>query len=348
MFGPGRHFTRLRAAFETSKSTNYVAQNRLTGLLSPHLIGIIYRVQAMGKLRAEFNLEASVVMNPDVTAFFDPQTNTITYVVRDPHSQAAAIIDPVLDYDPKAGRTSTTSADKVIAYVREQRLEIRWILETHAHADHLTAAPYLKDALGGQSAIGKHIVTVQETFKALFNAEGSFQTNGSQFDVLLAEDDTFDIGALKGRVMHTPGHTPACSTYVIGDAAFVGDTLFMPDYGTARCDFPGGDAATLYRSIQRLFALPSKTRLFMCHDYLPVGRQIYRWETTVAEEKVSNIHFGTGHSETDFVKMRIARDATLEMPVLLLPSVQVNMRAGNLPPPEGNGVSYLKIPVNAL
>ena len=289
---------------------------------------------------------------PEVKAFFDLQTNTISYVVRDPAGPAAAIVDSVLDYDPKSGRTSTSSADKMIAYVQKHGLEVRWILETHVHADHVTAAPYLKGKLGGKTAIGSQITKVQTVFKKLFNVEDSFKTDGSQFDVLFAAGDTFEIGALTGRVLHTPGHTPACATYVIGDAAFAGDTLFMPDYGTARCDFPGGDAATLYQSIQKVFALPPETRLFMCHDYLPEGRETYHWETTVAEEQASNVHVGakahSGSSESSFVAMRRERDATLDMPVLLLPSVQINMRAGALPPPEDNGTSYLKIPVNAV
>ncbi|MEQ9109565.1 MAG: MBL fold metallo-hydrolase [Rhodospirillaceae bacterium] len=289
---------------------------------------------------------------PNVKAFFDSETNTISYVVRDPASSAAAIIDSVLDYDPKSGRTSTTSANKIITYIQEHGLNVRWILETHVHADHVTAAPYLKGKLGGQTAIGSQITKVQQVFKKLFNVEDSFKTDGSQFDVLLAEGDTFEIGHLTGRVIHTPGHTPACSTYVIGNAAFVGDTLFMPDYGTARCDFPGGDAATLYQSIQKVFALPPETRLFMCHDYLPEGRETYQWETTVAQEQSSNVHVGatapSGSTESAFVAMRQKRDATLDMPVLLLPSVQVNMRAGAMPPPEGNGISYLKIPLNAV
>lgn len=289
---------------------------------------------------------------PGVKAFFDPETNTVSYVVRDPTSKAAAIIDSVLDYDPKSGRTSTPTADKIISYVQEHDLEVRWNLETHVHADHVTAGPYLKGKLGGQTAIGAHITKVQAVFRKLFNVEDRFKIDGSQFDVLFADGDTFEIGALKGRVIHTPGHTPACLTYIIGDAAFVGDTLFMPDYGTARCDFPGGDAAMLYRSIQKVFALPPETRLFMCHDYLPEGRDTYSWETTVAEEKANNIHVGAkasaGGSEADFVKMRAARDATLDMPVLLLPSVQINMRAGAMPPPEDNGLSYLKIPLNAV
>jgi glyoxylase-like metal-dependent hydrolase (beta-lactamase superfamily II) len=257
-------------------------------------------------------------------------------------------VDPVLDYDPKSGRTATDSADKLIEFLRVEKLKVEWILETHAHADHLTAAPYLREKVGGRTAIGEHIKTVQAIFAKVFNFETDFRTDGSQFDHLFKDGETFSIGALEGRVLHTPGHTPACLTYLIGDAGFVGDTLFMPDYGTARCDFPGGDAATLYRSIHKLFALPEATRLFMCHDYMAPGRDAYAWETTVGDEKAKNIHVGGGATEADFVRMRTERDATLSMPVLILPSVQVNIRAGQFPPPESNGVSYLKIPLNAL
>ncbi len=288
-----------------------------------------------------------VTSRPEVKGFFDPVTSTISYVVADPASKRAAIIDSVLDYDPKAGRTSTHSADAVITYVREQGVSIDWHLETHAHADHLSAAPYLKEKLGGQIAVGEHIATVQQTFKKIFNAEAAFATDGRQFDHLFRDGETFRIGELSARVMHTPGHTPACVTFVIGDVAFVGDTLFMPDYGTARCDFPGGDARTLYRSIHKLFALPAHTKLYMCHDYQPGGRAPL-WQTTVAQERENNIHVHQGVSEDAFVAMRTARDKTLDMPVLILPSVQVNMRAGRLPPPEDNGVSYLKIPLNQL
>jgi glyoxylase-like metal-dependent hydrolase (beta-lactamase superfamily II) len=285
---------------------------------------------------------------PQVETFFDETTFTATHLVVDPASGRAAVVDTVRDYDPKAGRTSSESADRLIAHVREKGYEVEWLLETHCHADHLTASPYLKDKLGGRVAIGEHIRTVQKTFKAIFNAEPSFATDGSQFDRLFADGDTFKIGALEGRVIHTPGHTPACITYVIGDAAFVGDTLFMPDYGTARCDFPGGDAATLYRSIQKIFALPGETRLFLCHDYKAEGRDEFVWQTTVGEEAAHNKHVHRGVAEEAFVRMRTERDATLDMPVLILPSVQVNMRAGHLPPPEDNGVSYLKIPLNQL
>jgi len=289
----------------------------------------------------------AVASQPAVKAFFDAATFTVTYVVADPATKRAVVVDSVLDYDPKSGRTGHASADQVIAFVQDGGLTIDWILETHAHADHLTAAPYLKSKLGGRIAIGEHIKTVQGVFKTLFNAEPAFATDGSQFDHLFKDGESFRIGELEARVMHTPGHTPACLTYVIGDAAFVGDTLFMPDYGTARCDFPGGDAATLYRSIRKVLSLPPATRLFMCHDYMPGGREV-RWETTVAAERRENVHVRDGISEQEFVAMRTKRDATLDMPVLILPAVQVNMRAGELPPKESNGISYLKIPLNAL
>lgn len=286
-------------------------------------------------------------MKPIVKAFFDPATWTVTYVVYEKQGSAAAIVDSVLDYDPKSGRTRTTSADQLIDFVREQDLEVAWILETHAHADHLSAAPYLKKQLGGKIAIGGDIKTVQDVFKRVFHLEQEFRTDGAQFDHLFADAETFAIGNLQAQAMATPGHTPACMAYRIGDAVFVGDTLFMPDVGTARCDFPGGSAPTLYHSIRKLLALPSETRLFMCHDYPPAGRQP-TWETTVAAQRSGNVHVRDGISEEDFVAMRTKRDATLEMPVLILPSVQVNIRAGEMPPPEGNGVSYLKIPLNAL
>lgn len=287
-------------------------------------------------------------MRPDIAAFFDEATFTVSYVVSDPQSKSAAIIDSVLDYDPKSGRTSTASADRIIAHVRDAGLTVDWILETHAHADHLTAAPYLKKALGGKTAIGEHIAAVQKTFADIFNLEPGFDTDGTQFDHLFADGDTFEIGNITGRVIHTPGHTPACVAYVIGDAAFVGDTLFMPDFGTARCDFPGGDSRVLYRSIHKLFSLPDDTRLFMCHDYKAPGRDTYEWETTVAKERAENIHVHKGIDEDGFVTMRTERDATLDMPTLILPSVQINIRAGDLPPTEENGVAYLKIPINAL
>ena len=289
-----------------------------------------------------------MTQKPDVKAFFDPATNTVSYVVCDPQTKQAAIVDSVLDYDPKSGRTSRASADAVIAYVREQGLTVQWILETHVHADHLSAAPYLKDQVGGTLAIGSNIRTVQDVFGKVFNAGTEFARDGSQFDRLFEDGERFMLGRIEAKAIHTPGHTPACMTYVIGDAGFVGDTLFMPDYGTARCDFPGGDAHQLYRSIQTLYALPDETRLFLCHDYLPEGRDTYQWETTIGAQKAGNIHVHQGVSEEAFVAMRTARDATLAMPVLILPSVQVNMRAGHMPPAEDNGLTYLKIPVDAL
>ncbi|MGP1395687.1 MAG: MBL fold metallo-hydrolase [Inquilinaceae bacterium] len=287
-------------------------------------------------------------MTPRVTGFFDEATNTVSHVVAEPDGSHCAIVDPVLDYDPKSGRTQTGSADRIIAHVRDQGLTVDWILETHAHADHLTAAPYLKETLGGRIGIGAHITDVQAIFGDVFNAEPEFAKDGSQFDRLFKDGDTFTIGTMEVRVMHTPGHTPACITYVAGDAAFIGDTLFMPDYGTARCDFPGGDAATLYRSIRKVLSLPPETRLFLCHDYKAPGRDRFAWETTVADERAHNVHVHDGVSEADFVAMRTERDKTLSMPALILPSVQVNMRAGVPPPPEDNGTTYLKIPLNAL
>jgi glyoxylase-like metal-dependent hydrolase (beta-lactamase superfamily II) len=285
---------------------------------------------------------------PIIRAFFDPETFTVTYVVHDAETQCAAVIDSVFNFDPASGRTSLRSADKVIAYVREQGLTVEWLLETHAHADHLSAAPYLQDKLGGKIAIGEHIVTVQKVFGTLFNAGTEFQRDGSDFDHLFADGDRFKIGNLDVTVLHVPGHTPACIAYVIGDAVFVGDTLFMPDYGTARTDFPGGDARKLYQSMRRLLSLPETTRLFMCHDYLPEGRDKYVWETTVAAERKGNIHAHDGVTEDEFVNMRTARDKTLDMPRLILPSVQVNMRAGHLPPAEDNGIRYLKIPLDGV
>ena len=295
--------------------------------------------------------EVDMTQIPEVTHFFDEQSNTFSYVVKDPHSNACAIVDSVLDIDYPAGRLSYKGADEIIAFVRNNDLKVEWIIETHVHADHLSAAAYLKQALGGQVAIGSRITQVQKVFGTLFNAEPGFARDGSQFDVLLDDNGELALGTLKLRALHTPGHTPACMTYLVqaGDecVAFVGDTLFMPDYGTARCDFPGADARTLYRSIQRILALPDATRLFMCHDYLPGGREL-RYMTTVAEQCASNIHIHTGISEDAFVAMREARDATLDMPQLILPSVQVNMRSGQLPEPEDNGVRYLKIPLNKL
>ncbi|AZS82181.1 MBL fold metallo-hydrolase [Achromobacter spanius] len=284
-------------------------------------------------------------MNPHIQAFFDSVTATVTYVVHD--GSACAIIDSVLDYDPKSGRTSTASADRVVGYVRENGLDTQWLLETHAHADHLSAAPYLQRKLGGVIAIGQSIRTVQGVFKQIFNLEPEFQLDGSQFGRLFADGETFKIGNLDATAIHVPGHTPADMAYLIGDAAFVGDTMFMPDVGTARCDFPGGNAHELYRSIQRLLNLPGNTRLFMCHDYPPNGRDAC-WQTSVAEQRSGNIHVRDGISEDEFVAMRTQRDATLSMPTLILPAIQVNIRAGNFPPPDDNGVRYLKIPVDAL
>ena len=287
-------------------------------------------------------------MKPQVTAFFDEPTFTVSYVVVDPATKKAAIVDSVLDYDLASGRTKTESADEVIEFIKREGLELEWILETHVHADHLSAAPYIKERLGGKIAIGSNITVVQETFGKIFNAGTEFERDGSQFDALFRDGDVFHLGTINARAIHTPGHTPACMTYLIGDAGFVGDTMFMPDYGTARADFPGGDAHTLYKSIQKIFALPDATRLFMCHDYKAPGRDEYRWETTVGDEKKSNIHVHDGISEEEFVAMRTARDKTLSMPRLILPSVQVNMRAGELPPAEDNGVHYLKMPINVF
>ena len=284
---------------------------------------------------------------PRVVSFFDPDTYTGTHVVIDEGSKHCAIVDCVLDYDPKSGMTSTASADALITWVRGEGLTVDWILETHVHADHLSAAPYLQEALGGKTAIGSAVTVVQGVFKGLFNVEDSFPTDGSQFDVLFDDGATFSIGELSGQVLHTPGHTPACVTYAVGDALFVGDTLFAPDYGTARCDFPGGDAKVLFQSVKKLLAYPPETRIFLCHDYLPGGREL-QLETSVAAERESNIHVHEGVDEASFVTMRTERDATLSMPVLILPSVQVNMRAGALPPAEDNGMRYLKIPLNAF
>ncbi len=290
-----------------------------------------------------------------IESFFDPATSTFSHLLWDSATRQGAVIDSVLDYDPKSGRTATVSADRLIERVRTLGVQVQWILETHAHADHLSAAPYLQQHVGGQLAIGSHITTVQNVFGKLFNAGTDFARDGRQFDRLLADGDRFQIGGLRAQAWHTPGHTPACMAYVITDhsvdpvrmVAFVGDTLFMPDVGTARCDFPGGDAAQLYRSIQRLLALPPETELYLCHDYPPAGRAPSA-VCTVAQQRAANIHVRDGISEAEFVALRRARDATLDMPVLMLPSVQVNMRAGHFPPPEDNGIRYLKIPLNAL
>ena len=287
-------------------------------------------------------------MKPDVTAFFDEATNTVTYVLRDPQGHACAVIDSVLDFDYPSGRTDTRSADAVIAFIQGSGLDLQWILETHVHADHLSAAPYIQQRLGGKIGIGARITDVQATFGKVFNEGTEFQRDGSQFDALFADGDHFAIGQLRGEVLHTPGHTPACLTYVIGDAAFVGDTLFMPDFGTARCDFPGGSAAVMYASVQRILALPDETRVFVCHDYKAPGRETYAWESTVGDQKRRNVHVGAGRGIEDFVALRQARDASLPMPRLIIPSLQINMRAGHMPDAESNGATYLKVPINLL
>jgi glyoxylase-like metal-dependent hydrolase (beta-lactamase superfamily II) len=287
-------------------------------------------------------------MTPEVKAFFDEATNTVSYVVKDPSGSACAIIDSVLDFDYASGRTDTRSADAVIAYVRDHDLDVQWLLETHVHADHLSAAPYIQERVGGKIGIGDRIKIVQDTFGKVFNEGTEFQRDGSQFDRLFEEGDSFMIGQMRGDVLHTPGHTPACLTYVIGDAAFVGDTLFMPDFGTARCDFPGGSSEVLFNSIQKILALPDETRIFVCHDYKAPGRDEYAWETTVAAQKAGNIHVGAGKDRDSFVKMRDARDAQLAMPKLIIPSLQVNMRAGQMPPADEKGDVFLKVPVNKL
>lgn len=287
-------------------------------------------------------------MKPNVAAFFDEATNTISFVVQEPEGSACAIIDSVLDFDYASGRTDTASADQIIAYVQDNGLDVQWILETHVHADHLSAAPYLQEKLGGQIGIGDNIKIVQDTFGKVFNEGTEFERDGSQFDALFVEGSSFHIGQMRGDVMHTPGHTPACLTYVIGDAAFVGDTLFMPDFGTARCDFPGGSSEVLFNSVQKILSLPDETRIFVGHDYKAPGRDEYAWETTVAEQKANNVHIGGGKSKDEFVEMRDARDATLAMPKLIVPSLQVNMRAGQMPPEDENGDVFLKVPVNKL
>lgn len=286
--------------------------------------------------------------NPEVFSYFDEKTNAACYIVKDPNSSSCAVIDSILDFDLAAGSTQTAHADMLIAEITARGLRLEWVLETHVHADHLSAAPYLVQKLGGKIAIGANIDSVQKVFGKIFNAGTDFQMDGSQFDALFADDDTFLIGSLPVRVMHTPGHTPACVTYVMGDAAFIGDTLFMPDFGTARADFPGGSATELFRSIQKILALPDATRLFLCHDYKAAGRDSYCWQTTVAEQKDNNIHVGGGKSEAEFVAFRTQRDDQLGMPKLIIPAIQVNMRGGELPPAEEDGKQYLKIPVNQL
>ncbi len=285
---------------------------------------------------------------PHVTAFFDDATNTVSYVVQDPNGSTCAIIDSVLDFDHAAGRTDTNSADKIIAHITQHKLQTQWILESHVHADHLSAAPYLQEKLGGKIGIGAQITTIQDTFGKVFNEGTEFQRDGSQFDALFNDGDNFHIGQMRVDVMHTPGHTPACLTYVIGDAAFVGDTLFMPDFGTARCDFPGGSAQNLYNSIQRILSLPDQTRIFVGHDYKAPGRSEFAWETTVGAQRAANIHVGGDAGQDDFVNLRETRDAALPMPKLIVPSLQINMRAGNMPEADDNGTVMLKLPINKL
>ena len=287
-------------------------------------------------------------MKPIVYAFFDDATNTVSYIVREPEGRSCAIIDSVLDYDQATGRTDTSSADAIIAFVKANDIKVAWILESHVHADHLSAAPYLQDQLGGKIGIGTQITVVQDTFGKVFNEGTAFQRDGSQFDALFEDGDSLNIGQMRVDVMHTPGHTPACLTYVIGDTAFVGDTLFMPDFGTARCDFPGGSAFDLYESIQRILSLPDDTRVFVGHDYKAPGRDEFAWETTIGEQKALNIHIGEGRPMEEFVTMRTARDGKLGMPRLILPSIQTNMRAGQMPEPEDDGKSYFKVPINTL
>ena len=287
-------------------------------------------------------------MHTATHAFFDEATNTISYLVRESHGRSCAVIDSVLDFDYASGRTDTRSADAIIAYIQTEDLDLQWILETHVHADHLSAAPYIQEQLGGKIGIGERITQVQETFGKVFNEGTRFARDGSQFDQLFRDGDVLMIGQLRVDVMHTPGHTPACLTYVIGDAAFVGDTLFMPDFGTARCDFPGGSAEVMFASVQRILTLPDATRIFVGHDYKAPGREVFAWESTVGAQKAQNVHIGAGRAKADFVALRQARDATLAMPRLIVPSLQINMRAGHLPEPEANGTSYLKVPINGL
>lgn len=305
--------------------------------------------KALGAAAAQIeHALANKAARPTVAGFFDEATYTISYVVHDSATAEAAIIDSVLDYDAASGRTSFASADQIIEYVTSNNLKVMWLIETHAHADHISAAPYLQEKLGGKLAIGSEIIQVQDVFGKLFNAGTEFQRDGSQFDKLFSDGETFRLGELAGIALHVPGHTPADMAFVIGDAAFVGDTIFMPDFGTARADFPGGDARQLFQSIRRLLSLPEDTRLFLCHDYKAPGRDVYAWETTVGQQRANNIHVRDGVSEEEFVNMRTTRDQTLALPDLIMPSVQVNIRGGHLPEPEDNGVSYIKIPVNAV
>jgi glyoxylase-like metal-dependent hydrolase (beta-lactamase superfamily II) len=287
-------------------------------------------------------------MKPVVHAFFDEATNTLTYVVREPEGRACAVVDSVLDFEYASGRTDTRSADAVIAFIEAEDLDLQWILESHVHADHLSAAPYIQERRGGKIGIGQHITMVQDTFGKIFNEGTKFQRDGSQFDRLFEDGDSFMIGQMRGDVMHTPGHTPACITYVLGNAAFVGDTLFMPDFGTARCDFPGGSSAQLFDSTQKILSLPDDTRIFVGHDYKAPGRTEFAWETTVGAQKALNIHIGDGKTKAEFIAMRDSRDATLAMPRLIIPSLQINMRAGKMPEAEENGKTYLKYPLNGL
>jgi len=287
-------------------------------------------------------------MNPDIIAFFDDTTNTVSYVIKDPDSHKVAIVDSVLDFNYSTGHTDTRSADKIIAYVKAENLDVAWLLETHVHADHLSAAPYLQEQLGGKIGIGSNITIVQDTFGKVFNEGTEFQRDGSQFDKLFVEGDQFNIGNLRVDVMHTPGHTPACMTFVVGNSAFVGDTMFMPDFGTARCDFPGGSAEMLYASIQKILALPDDTRIFVGHDYKAPGRDEFAWETSVAEQKAYNVHVGSDNDAVEFIKMRTDRDAELAMPKLIIPSIQINMRAGKMPEPDADGQVFLKVPLNVL
>ncbi|MDF1623658.1 MAG: MBL fold metallo-hydrolase [Pseudohongiella nitratireducens] len=291
--------------------------------------------------------ETNLNCRPEVVPFFDEDTNTFSYVVKDPASNACAIVDSVMEIDYAAGRLSLDGADKIIDYVKRHDLKVEWLIETHVHADHLSAAPYIQEKVGGKLGIGAKITVVQETFGKIFNADTEFARDGSQFDHLFEDGDEYMVGEMRCFAIHTPGHTPACMTHVMGDAAFVGDTLFMPDAGTARADFPGGDARVLYQSIDKLLSLPDQVRLFMCHDYMPGGREV-EYETTVGAQKAANIHVHAGTTEQQFVEMREARDATLDMPRLILPSLQVNMRAGHLPDAEDNGTVYLKLPLNVL
>lgn len=289
-----------------------------------------------------------MTQTPDVISFFDESTNTVTYIAVDPETKSCAIIDSVLDFDQSSGRTKTASADAIIDFVKQGGLNVEWILETHAHADHFSAAPYLQRQIGGVIAIGEHIPDIQKVFGGLFNTGEEFKVDGSQFGRLFKDNETFKIGTLDAQIIYVPGHTQACVAYHVGDAVFVGDTLFMPDFGSARCDFPGGDAGALYDSVHKLYALPDETRMYLCHDYKAKGRDYYAWQTSVGEQKTNNIHMNTSVTRDEFIKMRTERDQTLAMPKLILPSIQVNMRAGELPEPEANGVSYLKIPLNSV